>query len=176
MVKLFIAIKSFFISKFSRNVQEKEVEIKNPPPEVKKVDKTFFEKVWEVAIQESGVKEISGSRDNARIVEYHKATTLKATDDETPWCSAFVSWCIEKAGYESTRDAWARSYLNWGKKLDAPVKGCVVVFSRGASSGHVAFFYKIENEMVYCLGGNQGNEVNISAYPSWRVLGYRSQS
>lgn len=47
-----------------------------------------------VAKTQLGQKEISGSKDNPKIVEYHDATTLKATDDETPWCASFVNWCL----------------------------------------------------------------------------------
>lgn len=127
----------------------------------------------EIAKAEIGQKEISGSKHNSRIVAYHAATTLKATDDETPWCSSFVSYCLEKAGIASTKNAWARSYLNWGKKIESPVKGCIVVFSRGADSGHVAFFEEDEGSQIKVLGGNQGNEVCYDTYPKSRLLGYR---
>lgn len=124
---------------------------------------------------DEGVKEITGNEDNPRIVEYHAATTLKASDDETPWCSAFVNWCMDKAGEVKTNKANARSWLNWGVSLDKPVQGCVVVFSRGSKSwqGHVGFYEGSAGDQVLCLGGNQSNEVNISSYAKSRVLGYR---
>jgi len=127
----------------------------------------------DIARAELGMKEISGSKHNKRILEYHAATTLKATDDETPWCSAFVSWCLEKAGIESTKNAWARSYLAWGQAVKVPSIGCIVVFSRGASSGHVAFYLGETESSIQCLGGNQNNSVCVSSYPKDRVLGYR---
>lgn len=70
----------------------------------------------DIAKAELGVKEIPGKKHNERILEYHKATSLESTEDEVPWCSSFVSWCLEKAGVPSTRNAWARSYLAWGKR------------------------------------------------------------
>jgi uncharacterized protein (TIGR02594 family) len=39
-----------------------------------------------------GEKEISGSQDNQTIVDFHKATTLRATDDETPHCSSAMNF------------------------------------------------------------------------------------
>jgi len=126
-----------------------------------------------IAKGELGVTEISGSRHNSRVVEYHKSTLLKATDDETPWCSSFVCWCIEMAGGESTKNAWARSYLSWGRKLDSPITGCIAVFSRGDKSGHVAFFVEDAGDYIKVLGGNQNNTVSISSYPKSRLLGYR---
>ena len=96
-----------------------------------------------VARGEIGVKEAIGNQDNPRVVGYHLSTTLDksdASEDETPWCSSFVNWCMEKAGEDGTNSAWARSWLKWGYPMDVPNRGCVVVFSRGNSSGHVAFF------------------------------------
>lgn len=127
----------------------------------------------EIAKLEVGQKEIAGSKHNPRIVDYHSATTLKATDDEVPWCSSFVSWCLEKSGIPSAKNAWARSYLNYGRKIVDPVEGCIVVLSRGSSSGHVGFYVGETNSDVVILGGNQGNEVCIAKYPRSRVLGYR---
>jgi lysozyme family protein len=53
----------------------------------------------DIAIAELGVHEDSlPGQHNARIVECHQSTTLKATDDETPWCSSFANWVMVKAG------------------------------------------------------------------------------
>jgi len=144
---------------------------------MKKVEAEKMEEVknpwFEIANGELNTKEVSGNSDNPKIVEYHSVTTLKATDDETPWCSSFVSWCLEKSGYKSTKNAWARSYLNYGEKLTDPVEGCIVVFSRGSSSGHVAFFVEDKGSSIKVLGGNQGNQVCFAEYPKSRLLGYR---
>jgi uncharacterized protein (TIGR02594 family) len=129
-----------------------------------------------IALAELGVKEYPGDRDNPRIVEYLKSTNLGApynSNDETYWCSAFVNWCIERSGYEGTDSAWARSWLNWGQKVETPRRGCVVVFSREANSGHVAFYVGETPTEIQVLGGNQSDEVNTSNYPKSRVLGYR---
>lgn len=127
----------------------------------------------DIARSEIGQKEISGSKHNTRILEYHDATKLNASDDETPWCAAFVSWCLEKAGIKSMNSAWARDYLAWGKVIDEPVLGCVVVFKRGTNSGHVAFFLKDNGETIRVLGGNQGNMVCEAEYKKKDLLGYR---
>jgi len=161
--------------------KKKKEEVKTPKVEVPKVETKVEEtqpKVegtpWlDIAYKEMGEKEVSGSKHNDRILEYHSVTTLKATDDETPWCSSFVSWCLEKAGVQSTKNAWARSYMKWGKPISKPVKGCIAVFTRGNSSGHVAFFLEDNGLSISCLGGNQGNKVCISSYPKARLLGYR---
>jgi uncharacterized protein (TIGR02594 family) len=132
---------------------------------------------FEVAMQEMalGIDEIPGPEDNPRIVGYHQSTTLAADDDETPWCSSFVNWCVQQAGLQGTKSASARSWLGWGQELPAPRRGCIVVLSRGSNSqqGHVGFYHEDAGDRILVLGGNQGNRVNISSYPKARVLGYR---
>jgi uncharacterized protein (TIGR02594 family) len=127
-----------------------------------------------VAQGELGVSEIPGSKDNARIVEYHQATSLNASDDETPWCSSFVNWCLSQSGYKGTDNAMARSFLNWGRVIALPQKGCVVVFKRGKPpQGHVAFFLEDAGMGIRVLGGNQGDKVSTTSYPKSDVIGYR---
>jgi len=129
-----------------------------------------------IAEAELGTREVTGSGDNPRIVAYHRSTSLdapSASNDETPWCSSFVNWCVERSGHAGTDSAWARSWLSWGRNTNNPTKGCIVVFSRGVSSGHVAFFVSKTASKIKVLGGNQSDEVNISEYPASRLLGYR---
>lgn len=129
---------------------------------------------YEIAKAEIGVKEVKGG-ENPRILEYHDCTSLDACEDETPWCSAFVNWCCKQAGIEGTGLANARSWLKWGKPLDKPVEGCIVVFKRppNPASGHVGFYVRELGNMVRVLGGNQGDQVKESWFHGCDVLGYR---
>jgi uncharacterized protein (TIGR02594 family) len=144
-----------------------------------------------IALWEKGIREIAGSQANPRIVEYLKSTNLPepdASSDETAWCSAFVNWCMEKAGYAGTDSAWAKSWLTWGKSLPTPQKGCVVVFERrmsnGTIGGHVGFYLGENTDTVEVFGGNQSNSVISFHYPKdgflgstkYRLLGYRVAS
>jgi uncharacterized protein (TIGR02594 family) len=130
-------------------------------------------KPWlDLARGELGQKEVQGG-ENPRIVEYHSVTTLKATEDEVPWCSAFVSWCLEKAWYKSTHSAWARSYESYGQRLADPRDGCIVVFDWGNGSGHVGFVVGWTNTTVSVLGGNQSNSVCIATFNRGKVSGWR---
>ncbi|HET6230267.1 MAG TPA: TIGR02594 family protein [Longimicrobiaceae bacterium] len=124
---------------------------------------------------EIGVKEYEGAKNNPRIVEYAACTSLRATDDETAWCSSFVNWCMKQAGVKGSGEANARSWLGWGQEVSPPVHGCVVVFKRGTSptSGHVAFYLETQGDRISVLGGNQSNQVKVSTYPKADVLGYR---
>ncbi len=121
----------------------------------------------------------AGQPPNRRIVEYHQITTLRATSDRTPWCAAFVSWVLERAGIRSTRSARAKSYLDWGHALEAPRVGAITVFHRGSGAptargpGHVGFLVEERENDVLLLGGNQGNHVNIRSYSKSRLMAYR---
>ncbi len=130
-----------------------------------------------IAEGELGVREISGRGHNARILEYHGTTnmgTWGSSRDETPWCSSFVNWCMEQAGFVGTDSAMARSWLKWGIGVDEPVPGCVVVLKRGTgNSGHVGFYRSNNPNFVKLLGGNQSDAVCEKGYNMSDVLGYR---
>lgn len=126
-----------------------------------------------IAFGELGVKEVAGKKHDARVLGYHAATKLKSTRDEVPWCSAFVCACLERTGVESTKSAKAKSFLTWGRAIQEPEIGCIAVFNR-KGGGHVGFFLSENDSQVYVLGGNQGNQVCVRAYPKKELLGYRS--
>lgn len=136
-----------------------------------------FNKAYANAVMEIGEQEVQGQQNNPKIIEYHKMTTLAAKDDETPWCSAFVCWCLEKAGIRSTRSAAARSYLKWGQEAKEPYEGCIVVLSRGKPpQAHVGFFVQMRGDEIIVLGGNQGNRVSFQAFHKSRILSFREPS
>lgn len=146
----------------------------------------MIEPRWiEIASAEAwaGVREVPGAGNSPQVLVYHQATTLRATEDAVPWCAAFVGYCLRLGGFRGTGSAAARSYLRWGQAIDPAPFGAVVVMSRGASSppasvidapGHVGFLVgQPRPDEVLVLGGNQDDAVNVRAYPTSRVLGYR---
>ncbi len=130
-----------------------------------------------IARTEVGVHEHTGPRHNPRIVQYHQATSLHASDDETPWCSSFVNWCMLKATVPGTGSALALSWARWGAHLPQPRLGCITVFRRqvpgNPAAGHVAFFLEQIGNRIHVLGGNQSNSVRIGNYPSADLISYR---
>ena len=131
----------------------------------------------EVAIKELGVRE-GASSPTPRILEYDRHTSLKATSDKVPWCSAFVNWVVDSAGFKGTGSAAARSWLEWGVPLKEPLLGCVVILKRGedTSQGHATLcdHPNISNGFIRCIGGNQSNSVKVSRFLVGNVLGYRA--
>ena len=132
-----------------------------------------------IAAAEIGQTEVQGPEHNPRIVEYARESGITwIQDDETPWCSTFMNWVAFSADVERTDRPNARSWLTVGRPADPPEPGDVVIFWRESlesRKGHVGLFmgFSPDGSRVYVLGGNQGNQVGITAYAADRVLGFR---
>jgi uncharacterized protein (TIGR02594 family) len=127
-----------------------------------------------IAQQEIGEKEVRGG-ENPRILAYLRATDLGSPgddEDETPWCSGFVNWVMQRIGFKGTRSAWAQSWATWGKEVD-PVVGAIVVFRWANGTGHVGFVTGLRGDMVKVLGGNQKDSVCECWFNDNYVIGYR---
>lgn len=129
------------------------------------------------ALRFIGIKEIYGGNHNPTILNMFHAIGHKwVKTDETAWCSAFVNYMAKISGYEYTGKLNARSWLEIGVETTQPRMGDIVVFwreNRQSWKGHVGIYVREDAEFIYCLGGNQSNEVNISKYLKSRVLGFR---
>lgn len=135
------------------------------------------EPLWmPVARAEIGVQTYPPGQSNPRVTEYHGLTNIAGYDDKASWCSSFVNWTLAQVGIAGTGSALARSWLDWGQPLAAPVPGCIAVLSRedpAGWKGHVGFFLRADDQHVYLLGGNQLDAVREHSYPLAHVLGYR---
>ncbi len=119
------------------------------------------------------VVEIKGAKDHPRIVQMHSYTSLKAKDDETPWCASAVNAWLVEAGFKGTNSAAAISFESYGDKVKQSdlTLGDIVVFKRGSSSWmrHVGL-YAGQSRMhggkkqLLILGGNQSNKVCYQWY------------
>lgn len=138
-----------------------------------------MEALLRVAFGELGVEELPDEQHNPVILRYASDTGIGGmTTDEVPWCSAFVNWVAWKCGLQHSRKSNARSWLNVGQRVNSPEPGDVVVFWRDnpqSWKGHVGFFLGLspDGTRVYCLGGNQGNRVSVSAYRVETVISYQ---
>jgi uncharacterized protein (TIGR02594 family) len=138
-------------------------------------------------------REVRGG-ENGRIVGYHRTTTLRAAEDEVPWCASFVNWALVVSGVRGTNDARAISFAERSdlfRTLVAPRYGCILVIRhRGAvtratgswSGNHVAFYERATlappPPVLTLLGGNQGDAVSLANFalaggptPGFDVLG-----
>lgn len=142
----------------------------------KPVEKPIDETPWmTIATKEIGISEIPGAKHHPRIIEYHQATSLKAKDDETSWCSSFVCWVLKQSGYKTTNSAWARDWLKYGDVADKQ-RGSIIILERNGPGGdsHVGFCTGKETDThIEVLSGNSGNSVCIKLYNKKDILGFR---
>lgn len=134
------------------------------------------QRLIDLALSQIGISEVTGPMHNAEIVKYFDALGFGNMSDETAWCSAFMNWLCIELGLDHTRKLNARSWLYVGEEVDVPEIGDLVIFWRGSKEdwrGHVGLYITERDGIIYTLGGNQSNSVNIAPYPSHRVLGYR---
>lgn len=158
-----------------------QAEVETPTILVPK--KEFLVPKW-LLIAEShiGEKEIHGAKHNPLILLMWKVLGLPFKDDETPWCAGAAGYCLEEAGYRSTRSGMARSYEKYGEECDPDRDGAILVFSRGRAYlrngrpspyGHVAFRARVEprdKSVIPALGGNQGDEYCIKQYARRKLI------
>lgn len=135
-------------------------------------------KYLEIAEMHLGLQEVRDAKILNQFLHQYAGWNFNVAT--TPWCAAFVNACLGEAGIKGTGSFMARSFLKWGKPVDVPMVGDIVVFSRsgaGTGSGHVAFFMnEIDKHFINVLGGNQSNMVCEKPYNKLTVLGYRRLS
>lgn len=122
------------------------------------------------------IREKRGKADNKDIMAlYRDVGHPGIAHDETPWCAAFLGACLERAGLRSTRSLMARSYALWGKAIDQPRLGAIVVLSRGPDPvfGHVGFWLGATSKKIFLLGGNQSDAVSVAAFDKDRLVALR---
>ncbi len=122
------------------------------------------------------VREQAGAHHNPAIQDFFRdAGHAGISRDEVPWCAAFVGACLSRSGVEPTGSLLARSYMAWGRALDAGRFGAIAVFRRGSNpkAGHVGFLIGETRDDLIILGGNQSDAVTVARYPRSRLLGLR---
>lgn len=99
---------------------------------------------------------------------------------QTEWCAAFVNAVLKESDMKTSADFndypfMARSFLSWGKEVDKPKFGDIVVFERGESGwqGHVGFFIEERGNKYLVFGGNQNDKITFKEYSKNKLLGIR---
>jgi uncharacterized protein (TIGR02594 family) len=89
------------------------------------------------------------------------------------WCADFVNFILRRTGHPTTNSRAAKSFLEYGKRVDTPRVGAIVVLTRGKNGGHVGIVRGTDGAgNIIVISGNHGNKVAESNYPKSRVLGY----
>lgn len=125
------------------------------------------------ALYEVGVKEIKGSKHNPRVIYYHSFTGRYSTD-EVAWCGSFIAMCMSVNHYILPKyGERAKTWATYGKSVSSPTIGSIAVKSR-TGGGHVCIVIGSDSKgNLYCVGGNQGDEVNIKLYPKNAFIDFR---
>jgi uncharacterized protein (TIGR02594 family) len=92
------------------------------------------------------------------------------------WCADFMNFILGQTGQSGTGSRAARSFLKYGKPLDGPRVGAIVVLMRNgghSESGHVGIVRGTDGDgNPVVISGNHGNKVSESIYKKEKVLGY----
>lgn len=130
-----------------------------------------------------GIKEVKGNVDNPQILSMLKLVAKWPGHDEVPWCSAFINYICWLLRLPRSKSLRARSWLEVGQPITntpympAKIGFDVVILWRtsvNSPNGHVGFYAGKEGDnLIYLLGGNQSDGVNIQGYDAGRVLGIR---
>jgi uncharacterized protein (TIGR02594 family) len=131
-------------------------------------------KVLVEAVKLYGIKETIGNKSNPIIIQWAKDLNIKEyNDDSIPWCGLFMAKVVSMAGKDIVKNPlWAQNWLNYGTKVDEAMLGDLLVFKR-TGGGHIAIYVGEDATRYYCLGGNQGDEVNIVPILKDRCVGIR---
>jgi uncharacterized protein (TIGR02594 family) len=111
---------------------------------------------------------------NPVIVKFFYDLKQTPAGDTTPWCAAFVNWCLSRSAIKGTNSAASQSFIDqkWGNEIwkagdgtpSVAKQGDIVVFKHRSNpaKGHVAFFNRMDPRQsghIEVLGGNQLKKV-----------------
>jgi hypothetical protein len=95
-----------------------------------------------------------------------------------PWCGDAVETAIKTALPEEpfveplkSNPYWARNWQGFGRAGFG--YGCIGVFERGPTSGHVGFLVGADGTAYHVLGGNQGDRICVTRIDKDRLIASR---
>jgi uncharacterized protein (TIGR02594 family) len=90
------------------------------------------------------------------------------------WCADFMNFVLRRAGGKGTQSRAARSFLEYGKRLDGPRVGAIaIMYRKGPNSGHVGVVRGTDGQgNPIIVSGNHGATVMQSVYPKSKVMAY----
>lgn len=134
------------------------------------------------ALELLDTKEVPGTINNPVIINWAKEIGGNVADvykaDEIPWCGLFIAIVAKRAGKQIVKDPlWALNWSTFGKHVDVPMLGDILVFVRktsdGKTAGHVALYIGEDKDCYHVLGGNQSDKVCITRISKNRLYAGR---
>lgn len=129
------------------------------------------------AFRYRGLREVPGKKHNPTIIKWLKSLKAWWSEDETPWCGTFIAHCMREAGFPIIQHWYrAKAWMTYGTATsltDIPF-GAICVKGR-QGGGHVFFAVakSPDGSIIYGLGGNQSNCVNIASFKRSDILAAR---
>lgn len=129
------------------------------------------------ALKLFGTLEGPGNANNPTIIAWAKEVGGEVADvyraDSVPWCGLFMAVVAKRAGKDLPQHPlWALSWAAWGAKVDKPMLGDVLTFTRNGG-GHVTLYIGEDADNYHCLGGNQSDQVCITRIAKGRLYAAR---
>lgn len=109
----------------------------------------------------------------ALVLEARKYMGTNPTARDRLWCATFMNMVLAKVGYSGTNSDAARSFAQYGRRINEPRIGAIAVLTRGKNGGHVGVVSGIDpsgNPII--ISGNHGRKVGEAIYPRSRVIAY----
>lgn len=110
---------------------------------------------------------------SALVAEARKYMGTNPTDRKRLWCATFMNFILAKLGYTGTHSDAAKSFVDYGRRINRPEIGAIAVLTRGRRGGHVGVVSGIDahgNPII--ISGNHNRRVGIGIYPRSRVIAY----
>lgn len=117
-----------------------------------------------------GVTEVLGAKNNPEIMSWDDVAPIAGFNaDSVPWCGYFMAIVARRAGYTPPdKPLWALNWNQFGVDGGQPELGDVLTFVR-PGGGHVALYIAEDQFAYHVLGGNQGDQVNITRIEKTRM-------
>lgn len=127
-----------------------------------------------------GTLEKPGAANNPTIIAWAKEVGGAVADvykaDSIPWCGLFMAVVAKRSTWEPPRNPlWALSWSAFGKPVDVPMLGDVLVFTRNGG-GHVGIYVGEDATAYHVLGGNQSDAVTITRIARGRLYTARQSA
>ncbi len=141
---------------------------------------TTSARIFAAAFKHIGTREVPGAKSNPQISAWIReaADWLNSDDSQTAWCGCFRG----HVGHETATGVppnhfRAASWAFWGMPVNLKrphdwQPGDTIVMSR-TGGNHVTLFHHYDGNVVWCLGGNQGDAVSIAPFALSRITAVR---
>jgi len=113
----------------------------------------------------------SGKSTIEKMIESYNSSQKIKVDLNCAWCAILLFNLCKFLKYDiKAANAWVGTWCNIGDIVffDDAKMGDIVIIGNNVNQTHISTFVRWSNDRTYAylLGGNQGNEINITKFPT----------